>query len=62
MSMRYSSLQPWASSDIIDTDYENYAVMYTCTNVLGLYTFEAIWMLMKQPWDVGTRNWLTNAK
>jgi len=47
MQMRFSSLQPWADLSVIDTDYEDYAIMYSCTNILGIYTTDFVWILMR---------------
>ena len=57
MQMRFSSLQPWADLSVIDTDYEDYAIMYSCTNILGIYTTDFVWILMRQPWEIGTEYW-----
>ena len=40
---------------MIETDYDNYAVLYSCTNLLGVYTYDLVWLLMRNPW--GKKEW-----
>lgn len=55
--MRYSGLQPWIVSDILDTDYTTYSIHYSCQNLLGILTIDHVWILMKHPWEVGSAQW-----
>ena len=57
LQMRFSGLQPWADADVIETDYSNYAIIYSCTNVLGVYTYDLVWILMRKPWEQNTSIW-----
>ena len=58
LEMKFSGLQPWADADVIETDYDNYAVLYSCTNLLGVYTYDLVWILMKHPWTIGSEPWI----
>ena len=39
---------------MIDTDYTNHAIVYSCKNYYGLWRFESIWVLMRKPLERGT--------
>ena len=44
---------PWGNYDVVDTDYENYSVVYSCTNFLfGLYRSEYAWILTRSHSDL----------
>jgi hypothetical protein len=32
---------------LIETDYDNYAAVYSCFDVLGLFKFEYAWLLAR---------------
>mmetsp|Transcript_1437 Transcript_1437/g.2514 ORF Transcript_1437/g.2514 Transcript_1437/m.2514 type:complete len:143 (-) Transcript_1437:43-471(-) len=51
LGVSFSVWQPfWANYNVLDTDYDNYAVVYSCTSILfGLYKSEFAWVLMRQP-------------
>lgn len=34
--------------DVWATDYENYSLVYSCTNVIGLFKFESAWILSRK--------------
>ncbi len=41
---------PWtAPYNVIETDYENYALVYSCVSPADLYRFEAPWILARKP-------------
>ena len=54
--MKFSELQPfWGNYDLLETDYDSYAVIYSCTNLLGgLYRTEYAFVLSREPIKVGT--------
>merc|ERR1711962_1122253 len=37
---------------LLDTDYENFASVYACTDVLGLLKIEFAWILVRDPYAV----------
>merc|ERR1712038_101245 len=37
---------------LLDTDYENYASVYACQDILGLIKFEFAWILVRDPSNV----------
>ena len=39
----------WFAGDykVLTTDYKNYAVVYSCTNILGLAKLEYVWILSR---------------
>ena len=41
-----SFFQPiWGDYEVMDTDYENYSVVYSCTSFLGLASTQIAWVL-----------------
>lgn len=55
--MRFSSFQPWTQIDLIETDYQQYAIMYSCTNYFGIYTKDFFWVLLRQSLEKGSFMW-----
>ena len=41
----------WANYDILDTDYKNYSVVYTCEDfgLQGIFKWEYAWIIMRRP-------------
>ena len=56
LDLKFSELQPfWGNYDILETDYESYAFIYSCTNLLGgLYRTEYAFVLSRTPIVSGT--------
>jgi apolipoprotein D and lipocalin family protein len=40
---------PWAPYWVVETNYEDYAMVYSCSNILGVYRWEAAWILSRHP-------------
>ena len=42
--------------DVIDTDYENYALIHSCSHwsFTGIGRWQYIWLLVREPFDTGT--------
>jgi hypothetical protein len=40
-------LKPPGSYNLLDTDYDNFAAIYSCSNVPGLGKFEYGWVLTR---------------
>ncbi|NXI61149.1 APOD protein, partial [Anseranas semipalmata] len=61
LSVRFSWLMPAAPYWVLDTDYENYSLVYSCTSVLGLFHVEYAWILSRsRQLDSGTVEELKN--
>jgi len=46
--IKFFDLQPRADYQIFDTDYKNFAIVYSCTNLL-FAKYELIWIMSRQP-------------
>jgi len=40
---------PSAPYWVISTDYENYSLVYSCTNILWLFHFDYAWIMSRSP-------------
>lgn len=51
--LKFSVLQPvWGNYHVLDTDYENYTIVYSCRTLLGgRAKNEYIWILSRNPLD-----------
>ena len=47
IQIRFNSFQPWVNADVLETDYQNYSIMYSCSNIFGIHTVDFIWILMR---------------
>ena len=56
LDLKFSELQPfWGNYDILETDYDSYAIIYSCTNLLnGLYRTEYAFVLTRDQIFEGT--------
>ena len=46
----FSEYAPWSHYDVLDTDYTNYAFLYSCESFFwGLMTWEYAWVLQRDP-------------
>lgn len=57
INMRFTSFQPWVTVDVLDTDYDNYNILYSCTNILGIHTIDNLWIFMRKPNQIGSDAW-----
>lgn len=46
--VRFSELSPWGGYQVLDTDYDSYAVILSCTSV-GVYHWSWGWVLSRTP-------------
>ena len=42
------SVSPWGNYWVLDTDYDNYTLIYSCSEILGLTHYEFAWILSRQ--------------
>lgn len=51
--LKFSKFQPaWGNYHVLDTDYENYTVVYSCRTLLsGRVKNEYVWVLTRNPLD-----------
>ena len=56
LALKFSELpQFWGNYDLLETDYDSYAIIYSCTNLLGgLYRTEYAFVLSREPVRLGT--------
>ena len=52
--VRFSSYSPWGPYDVVSTDYVNYSIVYSCTNIIGAFSYELLWILSRQPYQTGS--------
>ncbi|XP_078581230.1 apolipoprotein D-like [Branchiostoma floridae x Branchiostoma japonicum] len=46
LQVRFSSFQPWGSYWVVDTDYDNYSIVYSC-NYFLVNRVEFLWILAR---------------
>lgn len=46
--VKFSKFQPWGDYKVIETDYENYSIVYSCTNIAFVYQ-DMAWILARNP-------------
>lgn len=44
--------QPPGEYWLLDTDYDNFASVYSCSDATGLFTYEFAWILVRDPSNV----------
>ncbi|XP_028609583.1 apolipoprotein D [Grammomys surdaster] len=50
LQVQFSALMPPAPYWILATDYENYALVYSCTTFLWLFHVDYVWILGRNPY------------
>ncbi|VDI60208.1 apolipoprotein D and lipocalin family protein [Mytilus galloprovincialis] len=48
LKVKFASAAPYGNYVVIDTDYTNYTLIYSCTSILGISHFEFAWILGRQ--------------
>ena len=49
---------PWINYMVVDTDYNNFVILYSCTEYLAnALKFDYIWVLTRKPWDEKSKEW-----
>ncbi|XP_051482932.1 apolipoprotein D [Apus apus] len=49
LGVRFNWFMPSAPYWVISTDYENYSLVYSCTNILWLFHMDYAWILSRAP-------------
>ncbi|XP_061198008.1 apolipoprotein D-like [Saccostrea echinata] len=47
LKVKFASAAPYGNYWVLDTDYENYTLIYSCTSILGISHFEFGWILAR---------------
>ncbi|XP_055978016.1 apolipoprotein D [Sorex fumeus] len=50
LGVKFFWLMPWAPYWVLATDYENYALVYSCTTILWLFHADYVWILGRSPY------------
>ncbi|XP_042525801.1 apolipoprotein D [Dipodomys spectabilis] len=50
LEVKFYQLMPSSPHWILATDYENYALVYSCINVLWLFHLDQVWILGRNPY------------
>jgi hypothetical protein len=53
---------PAAPYQVLDTDYTNYSVVYSCSHIFGLFTNEFLWVYTRKPLEIGSSTYKTLSK
>lgn len=46
--VRFSDNQPWGDYEVVKTDYENFSIVYSCTNLYVAH-YKIAWVLARDP-------------
>jgi apolipoprotein D and lipocalin family protein len=44
--VKFHKFQPWGDYEVIETDYDNYSIVYSCTSIAFLYK-DMVWILAR---------------
>ncbi|XP_011448683.2 apolipoprotein D [Magallana gigas] len=47
LKVKFASAAPYGNYWVLDTDYEHYTLIYSCTSILGISHFEFGWILAR---------------
>ncbi|KAG3271571.1 apolipoprotein D [Ictidomys tridecemlineatus] len=50
LGVKFSQLMPSAPYWVLATDYENYALVYSCTTIIWLFHLDHVWILGRNPY------------
>ena len=57
LEIKYEAFSPWESYSILETDYSNYAVAYSCYTRFGVWNHDHLWVLTRQPAQQYSKLW-----
>ena len=57
LEVKYEAFSPWESYKILETDYSNYAVAYSCYTRMGIWNHDHLWVMTRQPAEIGSKLW-----
>ena len=53
--VKFNFFQPYGRYDVLDTDYETYTIVYSCTPILAdAFNIEYLWILSRKPLAEGS--------
>ena len=53
--MKFFELSPWSDYSILETDYDNYSVVYACDTFYGgALKFDWLWVITRAPFAIGS--------
>ena len=57
LEVKYEAFSPWETFAVLETDYSNYAVVYSCYTRFGAWTYDNMWVLTRHYAEPGTKLW-----
>jgi hypothetical protein len=57
LEIKYEAFSPWESLKVLETDYSNYAIVYSCYSRFGAWKHDQMWVLTRQPAEQGSKLW-----
>ena len=52
LQLRFSKFSPWGDYQVVKTDYDNFTIIYSCTNALfDVVKYDLAWVLARKPLD-----------
>ena len=54
LKVKLGTFIPEANYNVIDTDYDSYAIVHTCDLFLGFKRMEFMWVLTRQAFEIGS--------
>ena len=57
LEIKYNAFSPWQSYKVLETDYQSYAIVHSCSVSLGAWTYEDTQVLVRHPNVIDSRDW-----